>query len=84
MEPLLALKLEDALKIDFGAKIGATITTNPHYFGTDYLGRDLLSRIMVGARISLFIGFGAPLIYVLIGIVYGASRVILAVLLMMP
>jgi oligopeptide transport system permease protein len=72
VEPLLALKLEDALKIDFGAKIGATITTNPHYFGTDYLGRDLLSRIMVGARISLFIGFGAPLIYVLIGIVYGS------------
>jgi len=39
--------------------------------GTDYLGRDLLSRIMQGARVSLFIGFVAPLLSVAFGIVIG-------------
>jgi peptide/nickel transport system permease protein len=32
------------------------------WLGTDYLGRDLLSRILYGARISVFIGFGAVLV----------------------
>jgi len=72
VRPIRALTLQDALKINPEAKIGETITTNAHIFGTDYLGRDLLARIMVGARISLFIGFGAPLIYVLVGIIYGS------------
>jgi peptide/nickel transport system permease protein len=39
--------------------------------GTDYLGRDLLSRIMFGAKISLIIGLSAVLIQVLIGVVLG-------------
>jgi len=30
-----------------------------HWLGTDQLGRDLLTRILYGARISLYIGFGA-------------------------
>jgi oligopeptide transport system permease protein len=72
VKPRTALQLGDALKIDPNAKLGESITTKPHIFGTDYLGRDLLARIMVGARISLFIGFGAPIIYVLIGIIYGS------------
>jgi len=40
--------------------------------GTDKYGRDLLSRIMVGARISISIGFVAVLISLLIGIFMGA------------
>lgn len=43
-----------------------------HPLGTDYLGRDMLSRLMHGARVSLFIGIFAPFAYVLIGIGYGA------------
>ncbi|MEM9621639.1 MAG: ABC transporter permease [Pseudomonadota bacterium] len=43
-----------------------------HPLGTDYLGRDMLARLMHGARISLFIGFFAPLLYVLIGVIYGS------------
>jgi len=33
-----------------------------HWFGTDEFGRDLLSRIMYGARIALFVGFTASFI----------------------
>jgi len=39
--------------------------------GTDKYGRDLLSRILVGARISFFIGFVAVLISLLIGVFMG-------------
>lgn len=33
--------------------------SNPHKFGTDQTGKDVLSRIMYGARVSMFVGFGA-------------------------
>lgn len=42
------------------------------HFGTDKYGRDLLSRLLVGARISFFIGFIAVFISLLIGIPIGA------------
>lgn len=43
-----------------------------HWFGTDTLGRDMLSRILYGARYSLLIGIGSSLIGVVIGILFGA------------
>jgi len=42
-----------------------------HPFGTDALGRDYLSRIIYGARISLIVGFGASFISGLIGVSLG-------------
>lgn len=42
-----------------------------HILGTDHLGRDYLSRLIYGARISLLIGFSAMLISGVIGTVLG-------------
>ena len=42
-----------------------------HPFGTDKLGRDILVRVMYGARISLSIGFITAFINLVIGIIYG-------------
>ena len=52
---------------------GERLTLPAHPLGTDYLGRDMLSRLMHGARTSLFIGLLAPLLYVLFGTAYGAA-----------
>ncbi|MGP0565075.1 ABC transporter permease [Nitrospina sp. 32_T5] len=43
-----------------------------HWMGTDRLGRDLFSRMLYGARVSLFLGVGTTLIALVIGTVYGA------------
>lgn len=59
----------DPIKID-----PAEALTRPslvHPFGTDQYGRDILSRVMVGARLSLLIGLGAVAIALTTGIVLG-------------
>jgi oligopeptide transport system permease protein len=53
--------------------LGDTVQLALRPLGTDYLGRDLLARLMYGARVSLFIGICAPFLYVLFGVVYGAA-----------
>ncbi len=66
-----AIPISEAQKLRADAKEGDTIRLAAHPFGTDYLGRDLLARLMSGARVSLFIGFFAPLLYILLGILIG-------------
>ena len=53
-------------------ELGDEVFVKLHPLGTDYLGRDMLARLMYGARVSLFIGIIAPLFFVLIGILYGS------------
>ena len=47
------------------------VLTAGHLFGTDQLGRDILSRLLWGARLSVAVGFTATLIAALIGSVIG-------------
>ena len=53
--------------------IGDEVMLRLHLLGTDYLGRDMLARLMHGARVSLFIGIVAPFFFVLVGILYGSA-----------
>ena len=51
--------------------LGASPPSSAHLLGTDVLGRDLLSRILYGARISLLVGFIATTVALLIGVSWG-------------
>ena len=44
----------------------------PHIFGTDMYGRDILVRVMYGARVSMAVGIFAALLVLVIGAVYGS------------
>jgi len=57
---------------DITTKPETIITKKTFLLGTDKYGRDLLSRILVGARISFFIGFVAVFISLVIGIFMGS------------
>lgn len=43
----------------------------PHPFGTDYLGRDILSRVIHGGKVTMLVGFSAGAMMTLIGLLIG-------------
>jgi oligopeptide transport system permease protein len=45
--------------------------SSSHWLGTDGLGRDLLTRVLYGARVSMTVGVGTALIALVLGTVYG-------------
>lgn len=57
--------------IDFSQMLAKPSMNHP--FGCDELGRDILSRLMIGARYSLAIGLGSVLLSVLFGVIIGSA-----------
>lgn len=53
-------------------RLGATPPSTAHWLGTDTFGRDLLTRILYGGRMSLAVGFIATAVALVIGVAYGA------------
>jgi peptide/nickel transport system permease protein len=63
-------------KVETSAKteeewVAQHITTKRFWLGTDRYGRDVLSRVIIGARVSLLVGFMAVIITLLIGTTLG-------------
>lgn len=52
--------------------LGPTPPSLAHWLGTDVFGRDMLTRIMYGGRVSLAVGFIATAVALVIGVAWGA------------
>lgn len=68
--PMLTPHAIDA--IDWAAISQPPTLENFYIFGTDGNGRDLLTRVLMGGRVSLMIGIIATLVSLIIGVTYGA------------
>lgn len=53
-------------------RLGASSPSAAHWLGTDTFGRDLLTRIIYGGRVSLMVGFIATSVALVVGVTYGA------------
>ena len=68
MTPLIAPYDYEVQNLD----LGATPPSAAHWLGTDIFGRDLLTQILYGGRISLAVGFVATGVALVIGVSWGA------------
>ncbi len=68
LTPWLAPYAHDDQNLD----LGAAPPSAAHWLGTDIFGRDLLTQIMYGGRISLAVGFVATAVALVIGVTWGA------------
>lgn len=66
------LPFADPLKSELDKKY-LGLFSEDHWFGTDSIGRDLLSRMVYGGQISLTIAYTAPVISLVFGLVFGMS-----------
>jgi peptide/nickel transport system permease protein len=66
--PLIAP--QDPAHIDLGTRLAGPSVA--HWFGTDELGRDILSRTIYGARISMLVGAGVVILSLLLGLLVGS------------
>ena len=68
LTPWIAPYAYEAQNLD----LGATPPSAAHWLGTDIFGRDLLTQILYGGRISLAVGFIATAVALAIGVTWGA------------
>jgi peptide/nickel transport system permease protein len=61
----------DPLETDYGAMLAPPSAA--HWLGTDTFGRDVLSRIVYGARTALLVGFGASILGTTLGALVGVA-----------
>ncbi len=61
----------DPLEINFLAQLSPP--SGEHLLGTDTFGRDILSRIIIGARTAVLIGFSASMVGTTLGALWGAA-----------
>ena len=61
---------QDPAVVDLPARL--TPSSHAHWFGTDELGRDILSRVIYGARISMLVGSCVVLTSLSVGLVIGS------------
>lgn len=59
----------DPAALDLNARLGAP--SHAHWFGTDELGRDIFSRVIYGARISLLVAVSVVSCSLLLGLIFG-------------
>jgi len=61
---------QDPAAIDLPGRLN--LPSRSHWFGTDELGRDILSRIIYGARISLLVGASVVATSLILGLIIGS------------
>ena len=61
----------DPLTTDYAAMLQAP--SSSHWFGTDSFGRDVLSRVVYGARTALWVGFTSSLLGATLGALIGVA-----------
>src|SRR2546423_13836756 len=66
--PLIAPR--DPAQLDLAMRLQRP--NHGHWFGTDELGRDILSRVIYGARISMLVGTSVVAASLLLGLIFGS------------